>query len=353
MAQPGPETPAMPTRSEQVSVRLLYPFAAALRDEGVELEPLLAAAEIARPIYDNEDSRIPHTTARRFHYAAAQRSRNPALGLAAARHYALAQFQALEYLVACTSHLGAAIRELVDQEIVLSDFRALCLESRTEGLLLRVQPATPGAHRCWFEFVMGALYLAGRRVRGVPPDAQERGFAWFAYARPDRATDYDAFFHGRVRFEAPAHGLLIPSPALHARLEGANTRLRELLRMHLENSRRQVSFASSFLHRVKALIAEALPDGDPGVNAIAAKLHMSRSTLRRRLSMEGMTYRGVLREVRESVAVQNLRRSDLSMGEVAYLVGYDGSTSFHKAFKQWTGSTPAEYRARTRVKDAM
>ena len=329
-------------------MRLLYPFGAALRDEGVELDPVLAIADIARSFYDNEESRIPHTTVRRFHYAAAKKSRNPALGLAAARYYALAQFQALEYFVASSTHMGAALQELVDREPIVSDVRALSLESRNEGLLLRVQPATPGAHRYWFEFVIGALYLAGRRIRGVPPDVRERPSAWFAYARPDCATDYDVFFHGLVRFDAPACGLLIPSPALHARLEGSNTRLRELLRMHLEISSRQVSSASSLVDRVRALIAEALAEGDPGRDAIAARLHMSRSTLRRRLGMEGTTYRGILQTVRESMSLKYLQRSDLSLGEVAYLVGYDDSTSFHKAFKQWTGSTPAEYRTRRR-----
>jgi AraC-like DNA-binding protein len=64
--------------------------------------------------------------------------------------------------------------------------------------------------------------------------------------------------------------------------------------------------------------------------------------------MEGTTYRGILQTVRESMSLKYLQRSDLSLGEVAHLVGYDDSTSFHKAFKQWTGSTPAEYRTRRR-----
>ena len=81
---------------------------------------------------------------------------------------------------------------------------AIVLEA---GLLLRVQSATPGAHRCWVEFVVGVLYLAGRRIRAASPGVRERSTAWFAYARPDCATDYEAFFEGLVRFDAPAYGL--------------------------------------------------------------------------------------------------------------------------------------------------
>jgi AraC-like DNA-binding protein len=149
-----------------------------------------------------------------------------------------------------------------------------------------------------------------------------------------------------VKFDAPAHGLLVPPPVLQASLEGANTRLRELLDPHLENSDRQVSSGSSLLDRVSALVAEALSEGDSSMDAIAAKLHMSRSTLRRRLGIEGTTHRRILRRVREAIALQYLQRGDLTLGEVAYLVGYRDSTSFHRAFKQWTGGTPAEHRTR-------
>jgi AraC-like DNA-binding protein len=336
----------MLTTLHQVSVRLLYPFAAALRDEGVDLDPLLTAAAIPRSTYDNQDSRVPYAAARRFHAAAAATSRHSALGLAAARHYALTRFQLLEYFVASSTHVGGALQDLVHREAVFADDRALSLESRTEGLLLRVEPVTAGAHRCWFEFVIGALYLAGRRIVGASPTKARGSSAWFAYARPDCATDYNAFFNGLVKFDAPAHGLLVPPPVLQASLEGANTRLRELLEPHLENSDRQVSSGSSLLDRVSALVAEALSEGDSSMDAIAAKLHMSRSTLRRRLGIEGTTHRRILRRVREAIALQYLQRGDLTLGEVAYLVGYSDSTSFHRAFKQWTGGTPAEHRTR-------
>jgi AraC-like DNA-binding protein len=334
----------MLTALHQVSVRLLYPFAAALRDEGVDLDPLLTAAAIPRSTYDNQDSRVPYTAARHFYGAAAATSRHSALGLAAARHYALTRFQLLEYFVASSTHVGGALQDLVHREAVFADDRALSLESRTEGLLLRVEPVTAGAHRCWFEFVIGALYLAGRRIVGASPTKARGSSAWFAYARPDCATDYNAFFNGLVKFDAPAHGLLVPPPVLQASLEGANTRLRELLEPHLNGSVAQVLQGSSLLDRIRALLTEALPYGDPGMDAIAAKVHMSRSTLRRRLALEGTTHRALLRHMRKAAALQYLRRADLSLSEVAYLVGYDDSTSFHKAFKQWTGCTPAEYR---------
>jgi AraC-like DNA-binding protein len=59
-----------------------------------------------------------------------------------------------------------------------------------------------------------------------------------------------------------------------------------------------------------------------------------------------VTHRSLLREVRRDLAFEYLQRQDISIDEVAYLVGYDDTTAFHKAFKQWTGSTPAQQRSR-------
>jgi AraC-like DNA-binding protein len=75
---------------------------------------------------------------------------------------------------------------------------------------------------------------------------------------------------------------------------------------------------------------------------------MSRSTLRRRLREQGTTLRALLQEVRQDHALRYLRQQDVSIDEIAYLVGYDDSTAFHKAFRKWTGATPAELRARMR-----
>jgi AraC-like DNA-binding protein len=336
--------PAMRTTQPHVSVRVLYPFAAALRHEGVDLDLVLAAAQLRRATYFDQNSRIPFTSARRFYFAAAAASRDFALGLAAARHFALAKFQVLEYLAASSTHLQAALDTLVKNERVLSDANAIHIEARSEGVLVRVEPLAAGWHHCWVEFAVGAMYLAGRRIPRAPTAATWRAIPWFAYAAPAYATEYEVFFETRVRFNAPASGLLIPSAALHERLESADTRLHEVLDGHSKDLAMQAMSKPSLVERAQALLRTSLPDGDPGMDAIATRLHMSPSTLRRRLRQEGVTHRWLLQEVRRDLAFIYLQRQDVSIDEIAYLVGYDDPTAFHKAFKRWTGHTPMEHR---------
>ncbi len=84
----------------------------------------------------------------------------------------------------------------------------------------------------------------------------------------------------------------------------------------------------------------------PTLEAFASELQMSPSTLRRRLEREGGSYQEIKDEVRRNVAVDLLRRSSASIGEIAELTGFQEPSAFHRAFKKWIGESPGRYRAR-------
>jgi AraC-like DNA-binding protein len=74
---------------------------------------------------------------------------------------------------------------------------------------------------------------------------------------------------------------------------------------------------------------------------------MSARTLQRRLSAAGLSYQELLDVVRRETAEKCMMDSSLSIGEVAYLVGYSEPAAFHRAFKRWTGITPQAFRERS------
>ena len=93
------------------------------------------------------------------------------------------------------------------------------------------------------------------------------------------------------------------------------------------------------------VIIEALPTGVPGQNEIADSMHQSLRTFQRRLKDEGYTFRKLVEEIREDLAVSYLKEPGRSIGEVTYLLGYSEPTNFTRSFKRWTGKSPQEYRA--------
>lgn len=98
---------------------------------------------------------------------------------------------------------------------------------------------------------------------------------------------------------------------------------------------------------VRGRLTAALPEV-PGIESVAAALHVSSRTLRRRLTDEGTSYRALLDEVRERLA-EELLAAGLTVEETGRRLGYRNTPSFTKAFKRWKGTAPSAYPARPRA----
>ncbi len=96
--------------------------------------------------------------------------------------------------------------------------------------------------------------------------------------------------------------------------------------------------------RVKSALLEMLPSGHSTIEEAAGRLAMSKRTLQRQLSQESSSYKEVLNSTRQALAQHYLARSVISPPEISFLLGYQDSNSFLRAFKAWTGTTPGEYR---------
>lgn len=91
---------------------------------------------------------------------------------------------------------------------------------------------------------------------------------------------------------------------------------------------------------VRALVRSGRWSG----NEIAALLDMRRRTFNRRLQREGTTFRNALAKVRFETACELLRDPGREIPEVARLLGYSGASAFTRAFRHWSGTTPARWR---------
>ena len=77
---------------------------------------------------------------------------------------------------------------------------------------------------------------------------------------------------------------------------------------------------------------------------IAKQLRMPIWTLRRRLAEEGSSFANILNDTRRDLASSYVRDTELSFGEIAYLLGFTSAEAFQRAFKRWLGQTPGALR---------
>jgi AraC-like DNA-binding protein len=100
--------------------------------------------------------------------------------------------------------------------------------------------------------------------------------------------------------------------------------------------------------RVENAIATLLPHGEMHFDAVAAKLGMSGRTLSRKLALEGHSFSGIVNDLRLALARRYLAESDMSISEIAWLLGYSEVANFTHAFHRWTGTNPRSERAKAR-----
>lgn len=102
--------------------------------------------------------------------------------------------------------------------------------------------------------------------------------------------------------------------------------------------------APSMQARVKRVLLETLAGGTTTSEEVARRLHTSKRSLQRRLTEEGVTFKDVLAETRLEMSGHYLAQSNISLAEIAYLLGFQDPTSFFRAYQSWTGRTPTEHR---------
>lgn len=159
---------------------------------------------------------------------------------------------------------------------------------------------------------------------------------------PQKLAPYKKFFHAPLRFDADQNAVVFRTRWLHHPIPSADP----FLHHHLEkeaselHSRHQTSLVGD-LHR---LLRKSLETQKSAVTDIARQLGMHERTLNRRLREEGTSFRQELKEIRYSLARQLLTDSTMPLSKIATALDYSDTTAFIRAFKRWSGVSPAEWR---------
>ena len=146
-----------------------------------------------------------------------------------------------------------------------------------------------------------------------------------------------------IEYSADAHRLSFDATLANTPLPTAQPELARL------NDQTVIDYLARYEHnnlamQVRAKIIEGLPDGGPSQEKIAQTLNTSLRSLQRRLRDEDTNFKNLLSETRQQLALQYISDSSRSIGEITYLLGFSEPSNFTRAFKRWTGKTPAEYR---------
>lgn len=169
-------------------------------------------------------------------------------------------------------------------------------------------------------------------------------FTHAAPEKPEHLAVYQQVFDCDVLFGQPYNASWITEQQLDLPLPQANSELLQTLLDHAAQRAQSVAQSVSITQQVKSLIRLLLSESIPSREKVAAQLNMSGRTMQRHLASEQTNYKDLLKEVRLEMATHLLQNTGLSIDEIATRLGFAETRSFHRSFKQWTGSTVSAFR---------
>ncbi|PZQ11541.1 MAG: AraC family transcriptional regulator [Ancylobacter novellus] len=321
--------------------KLPQAFWRAVEQIGVPPAALLRQARLPATLHLGGQSYL--TTAQYFVLlrALADLSGDPALGVRMVREAdtavhppsSLAAFYARDYRDGLT-RLARFKQLCTPEQLQVVEAGGECSISANWPFAVEPEPAIS------VDVTFATLVELGRRATGktIAPRRVE-----FTRTGPVSATHAE-YFGCPIRAGASRDVLVLDAEDLDRPFPGHNPEMLEMLTPALTAALGELEAQSSIAEQVKVVLKRSLASGQPGLNDVARQLGMSDRTLQRRITEEGSTFRDLLAEARRDLGRRLLTDPATDIAEVACLLGYQDTTSFYRAFREWEGMPPNRWR---------
>ena len=276
--------------------------------------------------------------------AAIAASANPDLALTAPHLVQPANFEVVGFVMMSSDSVRAALERLQRYLRIVSDAATVEQIPRQGQLWVELELDGGAAPIPSQRFVYDLLALltflrwgSGNRLRPLQVALSHH---------TEHAERYVEVFQCPVQFGAPRNAMAFKPDDLDQPMLAANAGVAQLHDQHAGQRLEQLNLSNTSF-RARAIIVSKLPDGEPRREQVAAALCMSDRTLLRRLQDDGTSYNQLLDSTRRELAQRYLRQKDLSLAQIAYLLGFADQSNLFRACKRWFDLSPSQYRAQT------
>lgn len=314
--------------------------------KGADRSALLTAAGIAAEGLEDVTSRVPFNAYVALMRAAKAATGDPALAL----HYGE---QVDISKVSIVGLISQAAPDMVGGFTMLNRFVRLIVETRNGGNGERFQLVrdrkgvwvidrrlNPDVFPELTESALAQL-VCGPRRHGQPDTLKE---VHFTFPAPAYASEFERIFAVPVVFGSDRNGFLVDDRMLGQPVGLLPDYAGDLLAERAQAQLADLDSSKSARGRVEGVLTPMVRAGQPSMDAVAARLKISRQRLYRQLRAEGTSFEQVLDGLRHRLALEYLGKNGASVNETAYLLGFSDPAAFSRAFKRWTGASPKSVR---------
>ncbi len=160
----------------------------------------------------------------------------------------------------------------------------------------------------------------------------------------DHREIHEAHYGCPVKFNARRNAIVFRTSDLDRPFITYNADLLAMLSPQFDLELARHKSEQTIASRVKWVLMRLLGGNRPEITEVAKELGMSCRTLQRRITKESTNFRQLVSEARRELAKHYLLQPALELSETACLLGYEDPNSFFRAFREWEGTTPGEWR---------
>lgn len=273
----------------------------------------------------------------------AQQVNHPALGLAIAAYVQPKHLGILAYIAMSCDDLAQALTRYRDFYRLIYDGSPLQIERQGQYLHIRWDAlATHCVTQITDEIAIALLVQFIQQ--GLDMQQVFLHQVNFRQAAPKNLPFYRQYFACPVKFAQPYTELILHDQVLQQPIQQADQTLQQLLMQQAQALLSQLPHSTQLDERLQQALLHGLQRNDYQIERIAIQLNLSVRQLQRHLQQQRSSYQQRLQQIRQLLAIQYLKDPLLSLQEIALLLSYSEQSAFQRAFKQWTGITPKQWR---------
>jgi AraC-like DNA-binding protein len=303
---------------------------------------VLAEAGFDVTLFDDPDSLLSYAARNRLIAHCVTRTGCRHLGLLVGQHGGLHALGLLGLLVKYSPDVEAALRSFVRYTHLHVRGAVTTLETDGDSTMLGYEIYQPRAEAT-DQVADGALATLFNVMRALCGPEWKPVEVRFAHDKPRDVGPFRRFFHAPLRFNAEQNALVFSAEWTHRRLPDTDPALRRLLEKQIDGL--DARHGDDFPEHVRAVLRTALLTGHARSDHVAALFSMHARTLNRRLDAYGTGFQQLLDESRFEIARQMLEDSAMEVSQIASMLDYADASAFTRAFRRWSGTTPARWRS--------
>jgi AraC-like DNA-binding protein len=313
-----------------------------LAELGVAPRRAFARAAIAPRLFRDPESRIPFGALAHLLTVCADMTGCGHFGLLVGERFRLQDLGDIGHLMRHSATVGEALRALL-LHLHLHDRGAvpILLEVAPSSVLLGYsaygQSATSMA-----QIYDAAIAIGYRSLQEICGPTWLPTRVQFSHARPTGTATFRRIFPARLRFDAEACGVVFKSSWLEQPIAGTDPSLRHMLSRTIARARDHA--AMSFAEQVESALPKFVLNGATSADDVARFFGIHQRTLRKRLRQDGTNLQKLVDRTRFGLARQLLLDTELPVMEIAAALHYSDPNVFSRAFRNWAGASPRQWR---------